>query len=448
MTFKRTTHPEYDKNQENWLRLHLMDRNEVKDDPTLFLPTFECGADSDRYKKYVQRALYVNYTGWTKGGLSGMVFRIPGVVEVPENLSNVIESATKDGKSFEHMQIRTINNMLLFGRHGILADYDSKQDKAYFAHYDALSTPDWDEEEKLNWVKLSEVHKEHEGGNAEYKNYTRLLALDEDGFYYQSLYNEDDELVLIKDVKGNSVEAIYPTDYNGNKLDFIPFQFFGSEDNDASVDKSPLLDISNVCVSHFQNSAELEDSLKYLARPTVFFTSDLSEEQFAKANPNGFQVGGPAANNLGQNGSAMLLQMQEGTEIVNTMKRKEEQMVHIGARFISPQAQNETAETARIRASQSTSGLTVLVMNADDGFTNLLQWAALFEDANPDEVFVGMNKDFYDMTMSAQDIMALITLRQERTIAQSDVRAKLRKTDYIAQDRTDLEIDEELANEM
>jgi hypothetical protein len=58
-------------------------------------------------------------------------------------------------------------------------------------------------------------------------------------------------------------------------------------------------------------------------------------------------------------------------------------------------------------------------------------------------VIFELNQEFFPETMNAQDVMAFIQLADRGDIAQTDVRAKLRKAGWIDSDRTDDEIDEE-----
>ena len=40
----------------------------------------------------------------------------------------------------------------------------------------------------------------------------------------------------------------------------IPFQFLGSENNDTSIDDSPLYDMAEVNIGHYRNSADYEEA--------------------------------------------------------------------------------------------------------------------------------------------------------------------------------------------
>jgi hypothetical protein len=62
---------------------------------------------------------------------------------------------------------------------------------------------------------------------------------------------------------------------------------------------------------------------------------------------------------------------------------------------------------------------------------------------NPDQVEFKMNTDFFDSTMTPQEVMSMIQLADRGSIAETDIRSKLRSVGWIDADRTDDDIDAE-----
>ena len=91
--------------------------------------------------------------------------------------------------------------------------------------------------------------------------------------------------------------------------------------------------------------------------------------------------------------------------------------------------------------------LNTIVDNVASAFTKLLKIACLFENANPDEVSFTPNKEFWPETIDPQMIAQMIMLETNGTIAKKDTRAKLRKTELLAADRTDEDIEADLESE-
>jgi len=157
-----------------------------------------------------------------------------------------------------------------------------------------------------------------------------------------------------------------PTDKAGQAFDHIPFSFFGSQNNDASIDKSPLEDLADVNILHYGNSATVEESGFISSQPTLFITTDISADEFIKANPNGMQIGSRRGHMLGKSGSAVLLQADESQLARTLMKDKEEQMLMIGARIVQQGGGAETAEAVRIRYSSDNSVLGTIAGNVSE----------------------------------------------------------------------------------
>jgi hypothetical protein len=59
------------------------------------------------------------------------------------------------------------------------------------------------------------------------------------------------------------------------------------------------------------------------------------------------------------------------------------------------------------------------------------------------DIDIEINKQFYDMSIDPQEVIAGIQLLDRGVIADSDLRGKLRKTGWIDSERTDDEIMEE-----
>lgn len=405
-----------------------------------FLPKFDSKSDPDcsRYKKYVELAVYYNYTGWTQQGLSGAIFRKPPVVEVPDSLEYLFDNADGTEHGIEQVIKETVAENLTVGRVGALVDVDNQQN-AVIKLYVAESIIDWhvdviEGSSILTYVRLVEKkEKVVDKHTRDYETQYRVLRI-EKGYYVQEVYNEKEELV----------ETIEVTDYNGEKLDYIPFQFFGAEDNRPDIDKPPLLDIAHVNLGHYRNSADYKENLHYHGQGTLFVDiGDMDEEQFESANPNGIMIGARAGHILGKGGKAQLLQLEAAQALQDAMDKKVLQMIGIGARFIQSDIDAATATGRLLDAAQQSSGLSLVVSNVVDGFYNVLRWCCQFMNGNPDSIEFALNTDFFDKSYSAQEVSAMIMLRDSGIMAPEDVRHLLRAAGWIRPERTDEEIETE-----
>lgn len=242
---------------------------------------------------------------------------------------------------------------------------------------------------------------------------------------------------------------VYPTDFSGKTFDHIPFYFFGAESNDARIDKSPLEDLAEVNVLHYGNSATVEESGFISSQPTLFFTTDISQDEFQTWNPNGIQIGSTCGYSLGKSGTATLVQANESQLALKLMQEKENQMLMIGARIVQQSGQNETAEAARIRYSSDNSVLGTIAGNVSEALRRAILDAQLYMSGVSDmaNTIFWLNQEFFDETMDAQMILAQIQLWQQGFIAKSDLRTNLRQAAIIEADRNDDDIDAERAEE-
>ena len=415
-----------------------------------------------RYEALLKRAMFLNITGRTRQGLIGAVFRKTAEVDLPDSVNYLIENASGDGTSLEQLSKEAVGEDLDTGRGGFFVDYPTKDApegvrptraqtagrQAHIHLYEAMSIINWREDvidgvRKLTLVVLAEHFNDDETDEFTFnvKKQYRALTL-EDGVYRHRVWRESD-------VYESPMLDVIPTDHDNRPFDHIPFYFFGAESNDARIDKAPLEDLAEVNVLHYGNSATVEESGFISSQPTLFFTTDISHEEFQNWNPNGIQIGSTCGYSLGKAGSATLVQANESQLALKLMQEKENQMLMIGARIVQQSGQNETAEAARIRYSSDNSVLGTIAGNVSEALKRAILDAQMYMSGKADMVktVFWLNQEFFDATLTSQDVLALIQSWQQGIIAKSDVRTKFRQTGWLEADRNDDDIDAERAEE-
>lgn len=450
----------YDESVDRWalMRAAIAGEDAMKGyvgtyDPRSCIPDFIPREDK-RYQRYIKRAVYYNFTGWTHAGLLGSVFRRPEVVEIPETLGYLEENADGTGLGLNQLARRVVSETLAVARVGLLVDADAKEEggpdveaKILVYHAEDIRDPRVEViggKEVLTMVILAEKRVTYEGFKTKEEDVYRVLALDEDGIYYQQMYDDN--------LKDPLSERVYPTDYNRAKLTRIPFHFIGAEDNRPTIDKPPLLDIAFVGCGHFRNSAAYEESLYYSAAGTYFISSKLSVKQWKELYPNGkMPMGNRAVNYLGAEGKATLLQSKPVDALKTALEDKVTLIIGLGGRFIRDSgggsSTTETATGRRINEAQQNSGLSTLVGNCSAGIRAALMDAQLFMAPLPAEIEYTLNQDFFDADISPQEATALTMFGDNAYLAPSDVRRVLRRAGLIKVGRSDEDIDAEIANE-
>lgn len=444
-------HPEYQEALPRWTMTRLAATpNGIKKAGEKYLPK-GADKDADNYKTYKQRALYLGVTGRTKSALTGAVFRKePSFSEdLPESLLFVESDLDGEGMGIDQVAKRMVSEIQVTGRNGILVDFPSvpegasREDeqrmgvKPYAASYAAESIINWETTKDNGTNKLSMVvlcEKSYSALNndifarEEVIQYRALLLVDE--LYENRLYDDSGEII----------ETFEPR-LNGQRMDYIPFFFTGSEDNKPCVDDIPLESIAEINIGHYRNSADFEKNLYIHSGGTLIISSSMDNDAFKEANPNGVLVGADQGVFLGDTGSANLLQLEPASATSEAMKAKEDQMVSIGARLITTNAINETAEAARIAASSETSVLSTIVGNVEDTLNAVVSLMAEFVGAEAPKYV--MNRDFFDTVLSAQEWMAANVSADRGDISQSDLRGLLRRAGILDADRSDKDIDSE-----
>ncbi len=334
------------------------------------------------------------------------------------------------------------------GRGGLFVDYPSNDRTASVADltngkisptinfYKANRIVNWDtitigSKTMLSLVVLLEYYVDEEHSDKFDKKYNvqyRVLSLDEGLRYRVDIYRE-----LKSDKSDRSCErswviyeTYYPKPNNSDYFDFIPFQFIGSHNNDWKVDSSPMLDMSVLNISHYRNSADLENSSYFSSIPTLTITSETSSAMLEEANPGGLMVGGPKALFLGINGRAELLQADEANLAKAIMEMKQQQMIAIGARLIEEKTVEMTATQVMIEVSGQNSILSMVADNVSFAYLNALIFASKFVNTS-EEIEFKLNKDFEFKSMDSQERMQLLAEWQAGAISFTEMRNILRK---------------------
>lgn len=411
----------------------------------------EKAAADARYDAYILRASWLGVTGRTHEGMLGAVFRKPPTVTLPPALEYMLEDADGSGMSLEQFAKLDVSALLDSGRCGILSDYPEAADgltqeqtqgiNATLRFYGSQSIINWRRDgEILVLVVLKEQYETPvDEFESDRETQYRVLRL-ENGVYTQQVYRDEQP----------AGEKVTPRRGDGSTWPLIPFQFVGARNNDEKPDKPVLLDMADVNLAHYRNSADLEESAVIVGQPMIHI--DIGEQTNAQdwkdLNPNGITVGSRRGVQT-KGGRMEMVQAEERNLLLSLMEQKEKQMLAIGAKLLTRSGGNETAEGVRERSGVETASLSSVATNVSDALENALEWCAWFmvrgnARTAADEVTVKLNQEFYPEGADPQDVMARIAELDRGLIGKSDYRAWRRRTGGIADDRTDEEIDEEV----
>jgi hypothetical protein len=414
-----------------------------------------------RYEQYKTRALYMNATGRTLDAMVGMVFSKPPTIELPTDLEYLNTDADGNGLNLDQHIQGTLSEDCKKGRVGILVDFPKvegqvtaldKQNgvRPYMAMYTAQNIINWRAKNygavnKLCLVVLREEQDLYNGVYESNLSYLyRVLWLDDEGYYNQAVMNVLTDSKTKKQIVTNEM-SYQPTDANGNRFTEIPFRFIGSKNNDYEIDTAPLYDISEVNKTHYQNSADNQESSFLVGQPTlVIYTSKTEEELSQCNNGTGIQFGSRSGLILEEGDRAELLQASPNNLPKENMKDAESMMAQLGARLIFS-GQQQTAEAARINYGAETAQLTTIVRNVESGYQDCIRWCSMFSTGNENPDFtIELNDNFFHEKMTAQELTAWLQLYQGAAISIDELLDKLRRSGEITESVSNQDIIEKL----
>lgn len=458
-----TKHPSYIEKLDQWLQVNDVCAGgaTVKSRKTKYLPKpnehLDFCSDSrvtdennTRYKHYLKRALFYNFTGRTKKGMVGALMRKDPTIDLPPMIEYLRENMDGSGIGMIQHARTLIDCVLRNGRVGLFVDMPitkgipSKADivsgKSVPRIYrrEAVSIINWRTGsdgalQRNELIVMEEFYDKSSNifGHDVARQY-RVLKLDEDGYYVQELHRPADGTIEVYD----NIRA------NGQRLTYIPFVFIGSEENDSECDTAPLYDLSEVNIAHYRNSADNEESSFLVGQPTLVIAPSAqfgSAEQWRDANPQGVSLGSRTGINVGDGGSANLLQASENNLAKQNMLDKEDQALKIGADLIAPSNQ-QTAEAARIQKGADTSTLATIGKNVSDGMCKALVMAGEFLGIKDTQITFSINEEFFLEVLTAQDRAQWVSEVMMGVTPKQYYYERLRKSGEIPSDATDDEI--------
>ncbi len=422
-----TSHPEYIEYSPSWTQIHTCLKGEraIKKSGQTYLPyPIETGILKtsqeflDMYSLYLQGAHYVNFTEEARTDLVNSAFRVNPIITPEETNINVL-AATK----------KLVSCVVSYGRSFLLADYPAEfpadtEPHPYILVYEPLDVLDWatsnySGDTSLTYVLLRELKPRIPGETLTDPYQYRELLLDS-GVYK----------VRIKETQeAEEYTEFIPTTTSGSSFNSIPGLFAGANDNDPSVDQSPILGISNSNIAHYQTWAELTSATVYLGSPTLSLTGLPSGfiKQVQKNNAK-IKIGADLAIALeGDNSKAELLEINPDLTHYNTLEKLEASMAEQGFSLRSNMSRGgaETATTVQLRQASQMSKLGTLVNNTEDALNTVLEYATEFGGT---PTTVELNRDFFPSDICSLEAKAdAATTSQQQNLTKAELATKLKK---------------------
>ncbi len=225
----------------------------------------------------------------------------------------------------------------------------------------------------------------------------------------------------------------------GQALDFIPFTFIGTEGVTPDVSKPPMVDLADVSIGHYRNSADHEHGLFYTAIPT-YWASGVPTDSALRV--------GPVVWRLGENSQAGVLEFSGAGlgAIREAMGRKERLMATLGARLLEDVGGRPvTATEIKIHHSGDSASLRSISGAAAAGMTRILRWHVWWFTGTgemPEDVKVELPTDFFQVKATPDEVRAGLEAVQKGQMSYATFYANLQKGQWA---RDGVSAEEELA---
>ena len=376
------------------------------------------GQSQEEYENYKRRAVFYAAMNRTVVALVGALCRKPAKVDNSESISEFMKDVTGTGISFDEFLKRIESEILISGRVIVCVDrMDNETNRPYLIYYKAEECTNWFTSKSSSFSQslTTAIFRESYYESNDQNKYEQVVrdqyreyVLEDSGQVTVNLYRPISRSSAIAHGSNEGYE-LFETKVmtnRGKPLGFLPVSMIVSSGEDYEVPTPPLLDLVDVNIAHYRNSADFEHGLHWTALPTPWFSG------LADASAN-ISIGSGAAIILPDPSStAGFLEFSGAglTQISGAMKHKEGLMSTLGARMLSSgMDQSTSAEVVRINVSGEISALINVAKSISRCVGRTLRMVALWENQKGAEnIEVHINEDYVDTKLGAADIQALL----------------------------------------
>jgi hypothetical protein len=444
-----STHADYKHWVDDWkdVRLAVLGGRFVRDEGERYLPK-PSGMNDNEYKAYKLRAQFFGGTERTVTGLAGLVLRKEMQREIPPSLEEWSENVTGDGVSLESFTSTLAQEALITGRYGVLVDMPTVEEgqgasPPQWAGYNAESIINW-RTEKINGkshlvlVVLQETASKPGEDPFLPESVTRYRVLelvpnpDQDSsiespfVYFVQVWEENKEALAGK-TSFKLLEQFIPT-RSGVPLGFIPFVFVSNDGISPTPQKPPLTALASINYQDYRHSADFDDALYYVSRPTPYVTG-------YNAKGTTLTIGSSSAWIIPSSEATVGMLEFQGLGLqthIQQMEKNKQLMAVVGSRLLEEQpSTQETATAFQSRTASEHSKLELWVQSWSLGLTKAVQvaawWANATEVVNDSAIFVSLNTDFISRKLSPQELTSLVGAWQSNAISHDTLYYNLEK---------------------
>lgn len=457
-----TNSKEYKRMSDKWRRCRdvCAGSDAVKEAGTRYLPMLglhKVAQDgAARYAAYKDRALFYNATRRTKIGLTGAATH-----KDPDVVTSSPQALAFANKIIRLILEPTVSQQLEVSHLAILVDKKDDELEPSFSIWEAESIVNTrfitkDSANVLSLLVLEQLAEVPTGDIFKYSEKlrrhvywlepsiapdgTRTFICMYEVFEHQEKSDTDEEDWI-------SILQPLPILVNGLTIDHIPAVIVGVTDINKPVIEDPLLlDMADVNISHYHNSADLEHGRHWTALPTAFASGFPTKD--ADNNDIDLVIGSESAWVTDIPGASCGYMEFTGAglgHLADGMKDKQTMMAVLGARLLEEaKPAVEASETIKTRMLGDKSSLTYVATTASKALTwvlqELLRWSNPLYVTEEGKDTITLDTSFIDPKLSANEVTQLVLALQNNAISYMTFFWCLQRGGIIPPERT---IDEE-----
>ncbi len=384
--------------------------------------TQESRETDDSYDVRLSRSTVVPYLQRIEKMLSGMLVRKPvRLDDVSDLVREQLFDVDLEGNDLNIWLYQTARTVISFGHCGVLVDAPKEGEKArpYWVTYAPKDILGWRTEivegaRKLMQIRLMEQVVESDGQYGE--KVVKQIRVLEPGRY--EIHRKDEKKGEYKLFEEGEMSL----------KDKIPFSVAYSNRVGMYESRSPLYDIAELNLKHYQIQSDLDNILHISSVPLLAV--------FGYPNADEITTGPNEALSLPPE-SRMEYVSPSGDSYDSQFKRLEDIKDQINtlslAAVLGQKLVGETAEAKRIDRSQNDSTMMVVAQQMQDLIDNCLKFHSEYlNEPNAGSSFV--NRDFVTARLEPQEIQSLLQLFTAGTISQETLLTQLSSGEILGDD--------------
>lgn len=385
------------------------------------------------YNNYKKRAIWYGATGKTVEAFKGMIYQKPVQyfsknTELPEDFieSDLMRYASQEDESFSAFMQSCTDEILTVNRVGILEDYPVLIDEltgeailmsqldfersgitSYSVKYLAEQIINWGTaihkgRKVESFYVLEETWFDYEVSLTSPKERLRwrLLLLEPagDNLVYK-------QVIIIEDKDGIKIQDIFYPLFNGKNFNFVPFWCLSITGNQLDDVREPeILDLVEMNIGHYRNSADYENEMHYVSIKTAIFPGWDKE----LGNP---VLGGGLSTPPDQ--KPFILEASSSSGLKDEMTAKEHRMAILGAQMLSAKGRYvQSAKTSEIENQGHSGILGSLASTLEEFFSIILSIKMEWSGKSEDRVKVVLNKEYMKNTVAPEMMKDLVAAVQ------------------------------------